>query len=310
MHHNVANETICTRRAILVQAVIFSLLVLVLTPACSAFLPKSQTALAYRTTDRAFAQNAFFIPPKRTSFLSLAMGVEQVFGSLGGTLAACSTPSTALSKLTQIGTNTPPVAYFSALFLAGFGVPFSEDLLCVFAGTLLPTLSGSARLRLILALYAGVVVSDLVTFSIGRLMRNGIFEPFRKKLNLNDTIVFSKDAAAKRTTKRRKREAVREKLEKAHDYVGFVARLSVGFRPPMMLLAGFYGKVSFGKFALGTSLGAVVSLTAQLLLGYSMTPGGIASLDFSLAIVPLSVVICILLLRQFVTRRETFAEDS
>ena len=121
MHHNVANETICTRRAILVQAVIFSLLVLVLTPACSAFLPKSQTALAYRTTDRAFAQNAFFIPPKRTSFLSLAMGVEQVFGSLGGTLAACSTPSTALSKLTQIGTNTPPVAYFSALFLAGFG---------------------------------------------------------------------------------------------------------------------------------------------------------------------------------------------
>ena len=46
--------------------------------------------------------------------------------------------------------------------------------------------------------------------------------------------------------------------------------LPVSMYSAMMILAGFSGKVSFVKYTLGTSFGAVITLAAQLLLGYSM----------------------------------------
>ena len=58
------------------------------------------------------------------------------------------------------------------------------------------------------------------------------------------------------------------RLARCGDRIGFVTRLSIGVRGPLMLLAGFSGSVPFGRFALGSALGGVLSLSLQLLLGY------------------------------------------
>lgn len=227
-----------------------------------------------------------------------------IIQSLANTLAACSTPATAFAKLTDIGAHTPPAVYFLTLVLAGFGIPMSEDVLCVFCGTLLPTINQASRVRLVFALYAGVFFSDLITFSIGRMMRLGLLDPVRRWINLSSSSSGSdsesssqeQQPASSLTTqqKLRKRDRVRLKLEQAGDYVGFATRLSFGIRPGLMLLAGFSGKVSFGKYALGTALGAIVSLTLQLITGYSMTSPNIFKLDvlslFRASAVPVGIV--------------------
>lgn len=55
----------------------------------------------------------------------------------------------------------------------------------------------------------------------------------------------------------------------------------------MMILAGFSGKVSFAKYILGTAGGGVITLSAQLLLGYSMRhkPSDILAVSSKLLVV-------------------------
>lgn len=179
-----------------------------------------------------------------------------------------------LDKVIEIGVSTPPIAYFSALIAAGFGIPVSEDALCIFIGSILPSITpseGNLRTKLILSLYVGVVLSDMITFTLGRMMRFGLLEPLRKKLKLgdgSDIDHMSEDSIPNQT--RRKRDVVMQKLEKSGDYVGFVTRFSVGIRSAMMLFTGFSGKVGYAKYLLGVSIGGIFSLTCQLLVGYSM----------------------------------------
>ena len=45
---------------------------------------------------------------------------------------------------------------------------------------------------LIVALYLGVVLSDFITSTLGRMMRFGLLKPLRKKLKL-DTDIFVED---------------------------------------------------------------------------------------------------------------------
>lgn len=54
-----------------------------------------------------------------------------------------------------------------------------------------------------------------------------------------------------------------------------------------MILAGFSGKVSYAKYTLGTAVGGIISLTAQLLLGYSMRhkPSDILALSSKLLVI-------------------------
>lgn len=61
----------------------------------------------------------------------------------------------------------------------------------------------------------------------------------------------------------------------------------------MMILSGFSGKVSFAKYTLGTAAGAVISLTAQLLLGFSMRhkPSDILAFSSKLLVVaPMALI--------------------
>ncbi len=57
-------------------------------------------------------------------------------------------------------------------------------------------------------------------------------------------------------------------LEAVGDYAGFVIRLCMGMRLPMMLATGFSGRVPYAKYIVGTTVGAMVSLTLQLLTGF------------------------------------------
>mmetsp|Transcript_15969 Transcript_15969/g.34717 ORF Transcript_15969/g.34717 Transcript_15969/m.34717 type:complete len:333 (-) Transcript_15969:127-1125(-) len=199
--------------------------------------------------------------------------------------AAVSDPSHALIAVTEIAMQTPPVAYFLVLMGAGCGAPVSEDALCIFAGTVLPTLSREKGVRLLVALYLGVVMSDVCTYFIGKSLRLGVLDPVRRKLGImtdeeaetvcalpENATNFSPDElpAVCRPKRRRKRDRLKEKLENSGDWVGFIIRLSVGMRGPLMLLTGFSGRVTLSKFIFGSALGGVVSLGLQLLLGYSM----------------------------------------
>lgn len=245
--------------------------------------------------------------------------------SLGTSSSASA--SVALESITDALSTTPPLVYFLCLIAAGFGVPVSEDAMCIFAGTILPsiwTVDPTKRNRLLLALYGGVVISDIMTFCIGRALKMGVMEPIRKRMNLQtERIQFCKDATNNsggditnddninekeikddnddeeicqvETPKLRKRDRVLKKLENAGDYAGFVIRFSVGFRAPMMLFAGFSGKVPLSKYVIGTCIGAIGSLSLQLFIGYIMrynpaaVVGIIASISTFVALVPLSI---------------------
>ena len=264
---------------------------------CVAFVPQHDSSIRIGAS-LTVGQQKTFTPgnfDRRRTVMAVEPVSTSISSSLAATMSAFSKPSTALVTLSGIGATTPPLVYFLALVVAGFGIPISEDVLCIFAGTLLPTLSASHKTRLILALYAGVVISDMITFSLGRMMRVGLLEPIRRRMNLgtNARNGANDGATAVEIPQRRgKRERAMQKLEQAGDYVGFVIRLSAGVRPAMMILAGFSGKVNYPKYALGTAMGAIVSLTVQLLLGYSMShnPAAImANLSSFLVAAPLSI---------------------
>lgn len=226
--------------------------------------------------------------------------------------------SQSTDSVTSILSSTPPLVYFLCLAIAGFGIPISEDALCIFVGTILPTIwvgNPGRRNRLILALYGGVVLSDFITFTIGRFLKAGIMEPIRKRMNLQSerinfcdgddedmetisepVIVDEEDEFCQiDSPDLRKMDRILSKLEKAGNFAGFIVRFSVGIRTPMMLLTGYSGKVSFPKYALGTFVGAFCSLSLQLLLGWSMrnNPSSVVAVVGSISIfafcVPLTV---------------------
>ena len=181
--------------------------------------------------------------------------------------------SSSLETVTAQALQTPPLIYFLCLLSAGVGVPVSEDAICIFAGTVFPTFAGKQRIRLFFALYAGVVLSDAITFLAGRSLRLGFLQKFAQSKfpdllggdNDNETVVV-----LRKNGKMRKRDRLRRKMKKAGDYVGFVIRFSVGTRGPLMLLTGFLGNVSFLKFIVGSSVGALLTLPLQLWLGYTL----------------------------------------
>lgn len=180
-------------------------------------------------------------------------------------------------------TAIPPIDYFLALIATGFGVPLSEDALCIFAGSTLPILpSTQARILLILHLYGGVVLSDVTTFLIGKALRTKILHRFSNSIQIiqeDESCDVLMDASNNNANeqeqldcnkRQRRRDVLQRKIASAGDAIGFVTRLSFGMRAPLMLLAGFSNGVSLVSFVSGTLLGALVSLSLQLGVGWSL----------------------------------------
>lgn len=199
----------------------------------------------------------------------------------------------AFQSIQELLINTSPSIYFTCLILAGLGLPISEDALCIFVGSTLPIIWNEKpvfRVKLILALYLGVVLSDIVTFWVGRIMGKGLLEPVRKRMNIRmERIEFCEDDNDNEeldnenmksdesdvfceieTPELRAKDNIIAVLEKAGNYAGFVVRFSIGMRLPLMLAAGFSGKVPLNRFIVGTSIGGMLSLSIQLLLGAAM----------------------------------------
>jgi len=157
-------------------------------------------------------------------------------------------------------TSVPPQLFFWLLILAGFGVPVSEDLLCIYAGVILRKLSPQRRVEVVVALYAGVVLSDWVTYSLGRLAGNTL-------LSLTTSNKAKQPSKRSKQPKLSRLERAQTLFAKSGPSVGFALRLAPGLRVPLLLLSGL-SKVQFWTtFVPYNLLGALVSVSVQLAIG-------------------------------------------
>jgi len=97
--------------------------------------------------------------------------------------------------------------------------------------------------------YLGVVLSDMVTFFIGVAANKGILSRFFPNWNTSKNGVKAK-----------------KQLERFGSKIGFFQRFFIGFRGPLCLCSGL-GGVEPKQFFLGTSTGALISITLQTLIG-------------------------------------------
>lgn len=165
-------------------------------------------------------------------------------------------------------TSVPPQLFFWLLIFAGFGIPVSEDLLCIYAGAILPQLPVGRRLETVVALYAGVIVSDWITYLIGRLAGDVLLQAQRRPAGRRKKkFAEEEDEAPCDTSLPTKVERAQQLVRRSGRQVGFALRLAVGLRVPMLLLSG-WGRVPFLRAFLPYNLlGGAVSLSVQLTLG-------------------------------------------
>jgi len=170
--------------------------------------------------------------------------------ALGGLALAAADFTAAQSALSS------PHLYLAYLLVAGLGVPLSEDALCAWVGARLAqgaTASPAHAMVVLGCVYAGVTLSDALTFALGRLLARGFLPGMRQML------LEGKQAD--------RAERAMAAMERYGAFVGFAQRLMVGFRFPLSLAAGFTG-ARFPTFFAGVCLGGLISLPAQLALGY------------------------------------------
>jgi membrane protein DedA with SNARE-associated domain len=154
-------------------------------------------------------------------------------------------------QVMEIIRNAHPITYFVLLILAGMGIPISEDLLTIWAGGAIGRGAPHHHYWYILALYSGVLVSDMLTFFLGRLAHDTLGGRIRRLL-LRQQKHIDRAVAT---------------LQKHGNRVGFIQRFSLGARLPITLMAGYSG-MSPWRFLVGTALGAVITLSLQLSIGY------------------------------------------
>ncbi|MBT6176111.1 MAG: hypothetical protein HOI23_02620 [Deltaproteobacteria bacterium] len=186
-----------------------------------------------------------------------------------------------------------PVFYFGLLMLAGLGIPVSEDGLAIWAGGLLGRGENPyPPYQYVIALYLGAIMSDMLTFSIGRLTQHSLGARIQ-------TLLF-KDP--------RKIEKAMVTIRKYGNKAGFIQRLSIGARLPITFFSGYSG-IHPLKFMLGTALGACLTLPIQLGVGYIMRDQIAQALGF-LEEYGGIVAALILATLGFVLYRKLFASDS
>ena len=104
-------------------------------------------------------------------------------------------------------------------------MPVSEDLLSIWAGSVIASEPAYPAWHYALALYGGVILSDLITFNLGRLTQRGLGKRIQEAV-FKDPVKVEKAMA---------------RIRKHGDSIGFVQRFSVGARLPLSFLAGYTG---------------------------------------------------------------------
>lgn len=140
------------------------------------------------------------------------------------------------------------------MLAAGIGFPCSEDALVTWVGQgifLGRYGSGAGIAQVLLIIYLGVTISDMVTFFLGVGLRRGLFKSLKSKL-------FRDPAAVERAE---------QAVQRYSRTIGLVQRFSLGFRGPICLFAGFLG-VKPAVFLYGVAVGAVGTMAIQITAGY------------------------------------------
>ena len=91
-----------------------------------------------------------------------------------------------------------PHLYFLYLCGAGLGIPLSEDALVVWMGSRLAHgaySSAGMAATAVATVYAGVVLSDTMTFAFGRMLQKGLFPGMKEKLVGNSAKLAKAQAA-------------------------------------------------------------------------------------------------------------------
>ena len=139
---------------------------------------------------------------------------------------------------------------FGVLFLCGMGLPVPEDITLITAGYL----AGKGAISLtgaILVCFIGVLVGDVLLFSIGSYFGPKVFQwPIFRK-------VFTPKRVQKAT----------EHINQNAKLICFTARFAPGLRAPIYLTAGTL-KVPFKVFIFQDGLAAFASVPLLVWLGY------------------------------------------
>lgn len=156
-----------------------------------------------------------------------------------------------LIAIIQANIDYAPWIIFSALLLAGFNIPVSEDGM-IFISAVLASSHPGTGLAFFLGVYGGAYFSDLICYWLGRLLGPKLF-----KIRM-----FSNMASP-------------EKIEKVNHYFERYGILTLivgrfipfGVRNAMFLAAGL-SKMNFIKFALADLLACTISVSSYFYLYY------------------------------------------
>ena len=144
-----------------------------------------------------------------------------------------------------------PLAVFLLLLLAGLNLPISEDALIILSAAMVHQ-NPKLLLPTYVALYIGIFFSDVMVYTMGRLLSKGFlqFQFLKKKLTPE------------------KLEWVSTNLEKHGLFTFITCRfIPFGVRNALFICSGFVG-LNPGKFLLFDSIAALISCSTLFFLVY------------------------------------------
>ncbi|MDR0997711.1 MAG: phosphatidylserine decarboxylase [Treponema sp.] len=146
-----------------------------------------------------------------------------------------------------------PLVALIALLLAGFNLPFSEDLIIIM-GALLCNEDSSLLIPTLAAIYTGVIASDFIAYKIGRMagkgtVRGGLFTSLFEEKRLN---------------------RMHRLMEKYGIFTFIVCRfIPFGVRNTLFMASGFFG-LRLRVFALFDIVAAMISINTLFFLAYNL----------------------------------------
>jgi phosphatidylserine decarboxylase len=146
-----------------------------------------------------------------------------------------------------------PLVALIALVLAGFSLPFSEDLIIIM-GALLCHEDPALLVPTLAAIYTGVIASDFIAYTIGRMAGKG---RIRRKLPAS---FFAE----------KKLNRMHELMEKYGIFTFIVCRfIPFGVRNTLFMSSGFFG-LRLRVFTLFDLVSAMVSVNTLFFLAYNL----------------------------------------
>jgi membrane protein DedA with SNARE-associated domain len=144
-----------------------------------------------------------------------------------------------------------PLAALICLILAGLNIPISEDLVII-TGALVSRINGRLLIPSLLAIYAGVIISDFFVYLIGTWVRKGTLKRKFTARILSLKLV----------------ERIRYYLDKYGIFTFIVCRfIPFGVRNTLFMTSGLFG-LPFKFFALYDIIAVAISTNVLFFLAY------------------------------------------